>query len=66
MISDKEFEERLKKISNAMANPCEPGDHTYQHSVVPIGESTMLNQMCSKCFDVMGWIYDWEKPNQED
>ena len=59
------IEERLKRISQAMSNPCKPGEHQYNHSVAKVGDGTMLNQVCSKCFDVMGWIYDWQ-PDPED
>lgn len=55
-----DFEDRLKKMAEARNNPCNEGEHEYQHFVVPVGKATMLNQVCYKCFDMMGWIENWQ------
>jgi hypothetical protein len=50
--------ERMQVAIEAMQNPCEV--HDYEDSVNAMGEATMLHQICKVCFDVKGWIYNWD------
>jgi hypothetical protein len=52
--------ERLQFMAKARENPCPDGEHEYADRVDRMGDATMLNQMCVKCFDIQGWIYNWE------
>jgi hypothetical protein len=62
-LSDEEFKERLQKIRTIMDNPCADGEHDFEDSVNSVDKSTMLMQVCRKCFTPQGWIYNWHDPN---
>ena len=46
-----------------MDNPCADGEHDFEDSVNSVDKSTMLMQVCRKCFTPQGWIYNWHDPN---
>jgi hypothetical protein len=59
--------DNLKKFFDKMSTPCKNDEHEYEPMVAGFGGGTMLHQMCKKCFDIRGWIYNWEEDfNQED
>lgn len=53
-------QERMQIISRARENPCPEEDHVYADRVDAIGQSTMLSQICVKCFNLQGWVYNWQ------
>jgi hypothetical protein len=65
-MGEDSVEKRLQSIRNAMNSPCRPGEHDYQHSVVSFGKGTMMQQFCSKCFDMAAWIHDWQDPKDQE
>lgn len=52
--------ERAQFISRARENPCPEDNHVYEDMVISMGQGTMLNQVCKICFDIQGWIYNWD------
>ena len=50
--------EKMSYVSEAMANPCD--EHDYEDSVNMIGDATMLQQVCRVCFNIQGWVYNWD------
>jgi hypothetical protein len=64
-MSDDEIQGRLEKLRNAMNNPCGDGNHNYSYSVIEMGKAKMVQQICNKCFDIMGWLHDWHDPEDD-
>jgi len=62
-MSDDEIQGRLEKLRNAMNNPCGDNLHDYNYSVIEMGKAKMVQQICSKCFDIAGWVENWYDPN---
>jgi sulfur relay (sulfurtransferase) complex TusBCD TusD component (DsrE family) len=54
-------QDNLKKFFEKMSNPCKDDEHDYEPMVAGMGKATMVHQICKKCFDMRGWIYDWQK-----
>lgn len=53
-------QERMQIISRAMANPCPEDEHVYEDRVDAMGNATFLSQICKVCFNMQGWIYNWQ------
>ena len=52
--------EGIEYIKQAAKNPCPEGQHVYDDRISVIGNRTMLNQICTVCFNFNGWIYNWD------
>ena len=52
--------ERLQLVAEARQNPCIDDQHIYEDRVDAVGNSTFLSQVCTRCFNMQGWIYGWD------
>jgi hypothetical protein len=58
--ADLTLEQRIEIITEARKNACPDDNHVYEDMVFTAGNGTMLNQVCKICFNVQGWIYNWD------
>jgi hypothetical protein len=54
-------QEKVAYITSRIKDPCPDGQHVYEDLVKVLGKSTILDQICTVCFNFQGWIYNWEK-----
>lgn len=52
--------ERVSYIVSRIKDPCPDGQHTYEDLVEVIGETKMLDQICTTCFNFKGWLHNRE------
>lgn len=59
-LSNLKPHERVSYIVSRIKDPCPEGQHNYEDLVEVLGSSTMLDQICTICFNFKGWLYNWE------